>query len=255
MSSYEFLAGCYDELTYDVAYAAWADYIERHFRRGIPGKTILDLACGTGSLTRELALRGYDMIGVDLSPEMLAEAADKNQDVGGGTPPMFLCQPMEKLDLYGNVDACVCCLDSVNYVTDPKKLRRAFERVHLFLMPGGLFLFDINSEEKLRGLDGQVFLDETEDAYCVWRAEFSKRSRICSYFMDIFRLDPASGRWDRGEELHRERAYSVEELTGFLKDAGFRDIRVFGDRVMRRPKPGEDRIFVTARKDIKTNER
>ena len=79
MSSYEFLAGCYDELTYDVAYAAWADYIQRHFRRGIPGKTILDLACGTGSLTRELALRGYEMIGVDLSPEMLAEAAEKNR--------------------------------------------------------------------------------------------------------------------------------------------------------------------------------
>ena len=256
MNSYDFLAGCYDELTYDVDYPAWADYIQAQLRRQkVPARLVLDLACGTGSLTRELALRGYDMIGVDLSPEMLAEAADKNQDVGGGTPPMFLCQPMEELDLYGTIDACVCCLDSVNYVTDPRKLRRAFERVHLFLMPGGLFLFDINSEEKLRGLDGQVFLDETEDAYCVWRAEFSKRSCICSYFMDIFRLDPASGRWDRGEELHRERAYSVEELTGFLKDAGFRDIRVFGDRVMRRPKPGEDRIFVTARKDTKTNER
>ena len=95
MSSYEFLAGCYDRFTYDVDYAAWADYIEKHFRRrGLPGKTVLDLACGTGSLTRELALRGYEMIGVDLSPEMLAEAAEKNRDVGE-VPPMFLCQPME----------------------------------------------------------------------------------------------------------------------------------------------------------------
>ena len=189
MNSYDFLAGCYDEFTTDVGYSAWADYIEAHFRRrGLPGKTVLDLACGTGSLTRELAQRGYEMIGVDLSPEMLAEAAEKNQDVDG-IPPIFLCQSMDKLNLYGTIDACVCCLDSVNYVTDPKKLQKAFERVYLFLMPGGVFLFDINTPEKLRGLDGQVFLDETEDAYCVWRAEYSQRSRICSYFMDIFRLD------------------------------------------------------------------
>ena len=249
MSSYEFLAGCYDAFTYDVDYAAWADYIEKHFkRRGLPGKTVLDLACGTGSLTRELALRGYEMIGVDLSPEMLSEAAEKNRDVGE-VPPMFLCQPMEKLDLYGTIDACVCCLDSVNYVTDPKKLQKAFERVHLFLMPGGLFLFDVNTPEKLEGLDGQVFLDETEDAYCVWRAEYSRRSRICYYFMDIFQLDPESGQWERGEELHRERAYTIPELTGYLERAGFRDIQVFGDLKLRRPKPGEGRVFFVARKE------
>ena len=159
MSSYEFLAGCYDRFTYDVDYAAWADYIEQHFRkRGLPGKTVLDLACGTGSLTRELALRGYEMIGVDLSAEMLAEAAEKNRNVGE-ISPMFLCQPMEKLDLYGTIDACVCCLDSVNYVTSPKKLQKAFERVHLFLMPGGLFLFDVNTPEKLEGLVSRAKLE------------------------------------------------------------------------------------------------
>lgn len=246
MSSYDFLAGCYDELTYDVDYAAWADYIEKHFRKNtLPGRTVLDLACGTGSLTRELALRGYEMIGADQSPEMLAEATEKNRGIAP-VEPIFLCQPMEKLDLYGTIDACVCCLDSVNYVTDPKKLARAFQRVHLFLMPGGLFLFDINTPEKLAGLDGQVFLDETEDAYCVWRAEFSRR--ICTYFMDIFRLDPSTGQWDRGEELHRERAYTVEELTTLLEGAGFQDIKAFGELKLRPPKAGEQRIFYTARK-------
>ena len=188
------------------------------------------------------------MIGVDRSPEMLAQAAEKDvADVP--IPPMFLCQSMEQLDLYGTIDACVCCLDSVNYVTDPKKLRQAFQRVHLFLMPGGLFLFDINTPEKLMGLDGQVFLDETEDSYCVWRAEYSNRSRLCSYFMDIFRLDPDSGQWDRGEELHQERAYSVEELTEFLRQAGFGQIQVYGNLKLRPPRPGEERIFFVARKD------
>jgi len=249
MSSYDFLAGCYDELTYDVDYTAWADYIEKHFHlRGIPGNTVLDLACGTGSLTRELALRGYEMIGVDLSPDMLAEAAEKNRDVEG-IQPIFLCQSMDKLDLYGTIDACVCCLDSVNYVTNPKRLQKAFERVHLFLMPGGLFLFDINTPEKLAGLDGQVFLDETEDAYCVWRGDYSRRRRICSYFMDIFALDEETGLWDRGEELHEEYAYTPEELTQFLRNAGFRDVRQYGELSMRRPHPDEQRIFFVARKD------
>lgn len=249
MSSYDFLASCYDRLTYDVNYAAWAGYIEKHFAKyTLPGRTILDLACGTGSLTRELALRGYEMIGVDQSPEMLAEAAEKNRGISP-IDPIFLCQPMEKLDLYGTIDACVCCLDSINYITDPKKLARAFQRVHLFLMPGGLFLFDINSPEKLEGLDGQVFLDETEDAYCVWRAEYSRRSHICSYFMDIFQLDSGTGLWNRGEELHRERAYTAVELTGLLTEAGFQEIKTFGELKMRPPKPGEQRIFFTARKD------
>lgn len=249
MSSYEVLAGCYDQFTADVDYASWADYLQAHFRRrGLPGNMVLDLACGTGSLTCELARRGYEMIGVDRSPEMLAQAAEKNRDVGQ-VPPIFLCQSMEKLDLYGTIDACVCCLDSVNYVTEPKKLARAFQRVHLFLMPGGLFIFDVNTPEKLEGLDGQVFLDETEDAYCVWRAEYAPRSRICSYYMDIFQLDEETGQWDRGEELHRERAYTIRELTEFLNQAGFRDIKVYGNRKLRPPIPREDRVFFVARKD------
>ncbi len=249
MSSYDFLAGCYDRLTYDVDYAAWADYIEKHFaRRGLPGKTVLDLACGTGSLTHELALRGYEMIGVDLSAEMLAEAAEKNRGVGP-IEPIFLCQSMDKLDLYGTIDACVCCLDSVNYVTRPQLLQKAFERVHLFLMPGGLFLFDVNTPQKLQAMDGQVFLDETEDTYCVWRGEFSRRSGICSYFMDIFRLDEETGLWERGEELHQERAYSLEELTAMLEQAGFRDIKTYGELKMRPPVQGEGRVFFAARKD------
>ena len=94
-----------------------------------------------------------------------------------------------------------------------------------------------------------MFLDETQDTYCVWRAGYSRRSRICSYYMDLFRLDEETGQWQRGEELHRERAYTVSELTALLEQAGFRDIRTYGNLKMRPPKPGEDRIFFTARKD------
>ena len=249
MASYEFLAGCYDALTGDVGYSGWADYIEKHFARcGRPVRTVLDLACGTGSLTRELALRGYEMIGVDQSGDMLAQASVKCEDLTG-EPPLLLCQNMEKLDLYDTVDACVCCLDSVNYVTNPAKLAKAFQRVHLFLNPGGLFLFDCNTPEKLRSQDGEVFLDETEDIYCVWRAEYAARRRICTYYMDIFCRNGAQ--WDRGEELHEEYAYEPSELEAYLRQAGFPKIRQYGDRRLRAPRPDEGRIFFAAHKELK----
>ena len=248
MGSYEFLAGCYDELTTDVGYVRWADYLEKLFARsGRPVRTVLDLACGTGSLTRELALRGYDLIGVDRSEEMLAQAAEKCRDLPG-EPPLFLCQSMEGLDLYGTVDACVCCLDSINYVTRPRLLARAFERVRLFLEPGGLFVFDVNTPEKLRAMDGQVFLDETEDTYCVWRAEYAPRRRICTYYMDLFRR-AGENLWERGEEIHEEYAYEPGELEEMLRTAGFERIRTYGDRKLRAPRAGEERIFFTARKE------
>ena len=246
--AYEYLAQCYDQFTEDVDYERWADYVERHFARSrLPIHTVLDLACGTGSLTRLLALRGYEMIGADISEEMLAQAAEKCR--GAGDPaPIFLHQAMEELDLYGTIDACVCCLDSVNYVTRSGKLARAFQRVHTFLMPGGLFLFDINTPDKLRGLDGQMFLDETEDAYCVWRAEYAPRRRICTYGMDIFQRTEGD-LWQRWEEVHEEFAYEPEELEQMLRQAGFRQIKQFGELRMRAPRAGEGRIFFAARKD------
>ncbi len=246
--AYENLAGCYDQFTRDVDYVRWADYLERHFARSaLPIHTVLDLACGTGSLTLELARRGYEMIGVDRSEEMLAQAAEKCREAAE-IAPLFLHQSMDKLDLYGTIDACVCCLDSVNYVTSPQKLERAFQRVHTFLMPGGLFVFDVNTPDKLRALDGQVFLDESADAYCVWRADYSARRRVCTYGMDLFTLEP-DGRWSRAEELHEEYAYEPDELEALLNRAGFSRIKQYGERKLRAPKAGEGRIFFAARKE------
>ena len=249
MASYEALAGSYDQLTRDVDYPRWADYLEKHFARSpLPIRTVLDLACGTGSLTAELARRGYEMIGADCSEEMLSVAAEKCRGAGA-IEPIFLHQAMEDLDLYGTIDACVCCLDSVNYVTSPKKLARAFRRVHTFLMPGGLFLFDANTPDKLRALDGQLFLDEDEDAYCVWRAEFSPRRRVCTYGMDLFFREQGD-LWRREAEVHEEYAYEPAELEDMLRQAGFRQIRQYGELKLRAPKPGEGRIFFAARKEF-----
>lgn len=245
MSAYEALAGVYDRLTGDVQYGRRADYLEKLFRKSrIPVHTVLDLACGTGTMTALLTQRGYELISVDSSPDMLAEAMEKSAGLQG-EPPVFLCQDMPELDLYGTVDAAICCLDSINYLTRPRDVQRTLQRLKLFIAPGGLLVFDINSAEKLMGLDGQVWLDETEDIYCVWRTEFSKRSRICSYWMDIFTRSE-DDTWERACEEHHQRAYTVEELTEWLREAGFVNIRTYGDCRMSAPREGEQRIYFTA---------
>lgn len=169
MNSYETLSEYYDRFTDDVGYEEWADFFERLFEKeGVKPELVLDLACGTGSLTRILAQRGYDMIGADASPEMLMQALQNTLDCE--PRPLLLNQRMEELDLYGAVDACLCCLDSVNYVTEPEALQTAFERVHTFLNPDGLFVFDINTPEKFARIDGESYVREDDGVFCVWQA-------------------------------------------------------------------------------------
>jgi SAM-dependent methyltransferase len=246
MSAYEALALVYDRLTEDVAYERWADYIEKQFQRcGRKIHTVLDLACGTGSLTLALANRGYEMIGADASAEMLAMAQEKGRQAEG-IPPIFLHQAMEDLDLYGTIDACICCLDSLNYVPE-QALRKGLQKVHLFLEPGGLFLFDVRPPRALEEMDGQTFFDEREDVFCIWRAEYETRWKRCRFWMDLFQQEE-SGLWRRSMEEHVEYAHSIEMLKQQLEKAGFLDIRQFGNLKLRPPKEGEDRIFFTARK-------
>lgn len=244
MNSYRFLSAYYDRFTDDVGYDQWADYFEQRFRdAGLKPKLVLDLACGTGSLSAVMASRGYEMIGVDASAEMLMQAM--NNTVELDPRPLFLQQRMEKLDLYGTVDACLCCLDSVNYVTDPAKLQEAFRRVELFLEPNGIFLFDVNTEEKFARMNGEVYVREDEDVYCVWQVEV--QGKRCTYSFDLFE-QTARGLWTRAEETHEERVYSVEELVKMLQKAGFVGIE-YGFEPSLAPVDGRnDRIFFTARK-------
>lgn len=247
MSQYVSLAGCYDELTRDIDYASFADFYEKIFQlEGIEVKSILDLACGTGSLTCLLAERGYETIGVDISEDMLAEAFGKSMEVQG-IRPMFLNQDLRELDLYGTSDCAVCCLDGINYLDSPQDAEKAFSRLKFFVEPRGLLIFDINSEFKLRGLDGDMFVDEDDDVFCVWRTEFDEDKNQCFYGMDIFKRQN-SGLWKRSREEHYEYAYTPEQLKAILEANGFEDVKFYGDRVLEPPKAHELRIFITARR-------
>lgn len=244
MSSYEILATCYDRLTEDVAYEQWANYVHG-LLSPLSGDIVLDLACGTGSLTYALADLGWEMIGVDLSEDMLAQAMEKNYEYSG-KKPMFLCQSMEKLDLYGTIDACVCCLDSINYVTEPEILEQAFQRVFLFLAPEGKFLFDIKSPYAFAEQDGQFSLDEAEDFYCVWRTESSEKEDIFHHTIDLFLRQGEL--WHREEEIHYQRVYSVDTLVAMLERCGFVKIQTFGFLSQEAPREAEERIFIMAEK-------
>ncbi len=245
MDAYHALAVSYDRLTNDVDYKATVDfYMELLRQEGLKPRTAVDLACGTGSVAILLAQMGIQVTGVDLSEEMLTVALQKAQDMP--KPPLFVCQPLQKLRLPRAVDLAVCALDSLDYITDPEDCRAAIRRIYKVLNPGGCFIFDVNTPEKLRAMDGQVFLDEDDDVYCVWRGSFDEQTNICSYGMDLFQR--AGNVWYRSFEEHREYAYCAEQLTGYLKEAGFTGIRVYGDRRLGPPEEGEQRIYIKARK-------
>lgn len=244
MDSYRFLSSYYDRFTDDVGYEQWADYFEKVFRReGLSPHLVVDLACGTGSLSAVLAERGYEMIGIDASPDMLMQAM--NNTISLSPRPIFLNQRMEKLDLYGTVDAVLCCLDSVNYVTDPAALREAFRRVELFLEPGGVFIFDVNTEYKFKRMDGECYVREDEDVYCAWQVAFD--GERCSYDFDIFEQQE-NGLWDRFDELHEERYYAPEKLVEMLSELGFEHVHIYPELAFGELTGTEDRVFITARK-------
>ena len=245
MDAYHALAQSDDRLTNDVDYEATVDfYFEILRREGLRPKTAVDLACGTGSVAVLLARKGLRVTAVDLSAEMLAEAAQKAADMEN--PPSFVCQPLQELRLPRGVDLAVCALDSLDYITDPDDCAEAIRRIYRVLNPGGIFIFDVNTPEKLRAMDGQVFLDEDEDVFCVWRGEFDEQTNICSYGMDLFQRQGSV--WRRSCEEHREYAYTAEQLKGFLRQAGFTHIEVYADREFAAPKAGEQRIYMKARK-------
>ena len=240
MESYGPLASSYDALTGDVPYGEFADYYEKLLiREGKNVLTLLDLCCGTGTLTYLMAEKGHEMIGVDLSDEMLAVAAGKSADCKCRVKPMFLCQEASELDLFGTVEGAYCSLDGMNYLF-PEELPELFARLHLFIEPGGRFAFDFHSPERLRSLDGGTFVDEDEDMLCLWRAEFDEDEQALVYGMDIFRRKGKL--WERECEEHVEYVHEPEALIALLEECGFADVQLLTDG----PQHENGRLYVVA---------
>lgn len=241
-SAYTALAWIYDRLNREIDYEKWADFVEECFRRysKIPVELMLDLACGTGRMTTVLRSRGYDMIGIDGSADMLNEAflRSENMDI------LYLQQDMRDFELYGTVSAVTCCLDSMNYLVEDGDLIRAIRNVRLYLEPGGLFLFDMNTPykfEHIYGNEAYIFDDElpAETAengetlppvpvYCGWQNSYDKATKRCDFLLSIF-LSWADGKYTRYDEEQEERCYTFDEVKQALEANGFALLGTYGD--------------------------
>ncbi len=243
MSAYDVFAAYYDALTVDVRYAQRAAYLHGLLQRfGMRGGTLLDLACGTGSLTLEMAKYGYEMIGADASAEMLCAAQQKATQAG--LDVLFLCQPMQRLDLFGTVRGTVCTLDSLNHLTRPEDVRETIRRVSLFTEPGGVFLFDVNTPFKHREILAEnTFVRETEDVFCVWQNEQVGADTV-QITLDFFERDEDV--YFRSREQFRERAYDPAWLQSVLQDCGFSVAGIFNEDTTEPPPDDAQRIIFAA---------
>ena len=246
MNAYQSLSTVYDRLNSEVPYAAIADFYEAAFvRADIRPELVLDLGCGTGSMTMELARRGYDMIGVDNSSEMLS-LADERKTAAGLDGILLLCQDMRAFELYGTVGAVVSTLDCVNYLTESGDLDKCFSLVHNYLDPGGLFIFDVNTPYKFRHVFGdRAYLLEDDACFCAWQNDFDEGTGLCRFDLSVFR-EEVDGRYTRADETQTERCYSRAELTAALTRAGFDKVAFYGDLSFSAPDKTAERWYVTA---------
>ena len=256
---YDAIAKVYDKLNADIDYSAWADFVEKCFQKFLPEKPelVLDLACGTGSMTFPLADRGYDMIGVDGSENMLAEAFMRGN---GRSDILWLLQDMRAFELYGTVGAVTCCLDSLNYLLEDGDLQACFACVHNYLDPDGLFLFDMNTPYKFRHtygdnayiLEDELVWDEGLDTeeraavFCGWQNHFDPDTRICDFYLSLFE-ELENGSYRRADEHQRERCYEMEEILSALKAANLELLGVWSDFDFTAPDEKTERWYFCAR--------
>lgn len=250
MASYEQFAQIYDWALNELPYDEWLLYIEKifeHFQAS--PKLVLDLGCGTGSMTNLMAGKGYEMIGVDLSEDMLAIAREKAKE--NDVEVIYLNQDMAELDLYGTIDGVISCGDALNYVLDEEDLLKAFKKVNMFLNPGGLFVFDMNTIYKFREVLGnKTYAENHERSSYIWENYFYEEESINEYEVTIF-IENDQGTFDKTREVHHERGYKVEEVKALLDKAGMKLEAIYHDQSFEPVKDTTERMYFVAREQGK----
>lgn len=252
MEAYTSFAGVYDLFMDNIPYKEWRDYLVGLLKKyGAEEGLVLDLGCGTGSLTELLAEAGYDMIGVDSSGEMLEIAMEKR--IESGHDILYLQQDMREFELYGTVAAVVSVCDSVNYILDYGDLVQVFRLVNNYLDPGGVFIFDLNTEYKYRELLGECTIAENrEEGSFIWENYFDGESRINEYDLTLFIRQENGPLFQRFEETHYQRAYSLDEVKQALAEAGLKLEACYDAFTEEAPGPESERVYLVAREQGKT---
>lgn len=244
---YDLIAPFYDEVNSDINYSEWADFLEKIIEKEYAHRPelLLDLACGTGRMTLELARRGYDMTGIDYSPEMLDVARGAAESEGKDI--LWLCQDMSEFELYGTVDFAVCCLDSINHLTAPEALERCFSLVHNYLIPGGIFVFDINGRYKFENIYAQnSYVMENDSSMCIWQNDYDADSRICDFYITLFK-EEKNGKYERYDEIQSERMYTIGEIEKMLEKTGMEPLGAYSDFDFTEAGDDSERIYIVAR--------
>lgn len=228
MAGYGDFSYYYDMLTENVDYEKRCDYVcDLLAENGISKGILLDLACGTGSLSVLLSQRGFDVIGTDASEDMLTKAQEKKYETAPDA--IFLCQKMEDLDLFGTINAAVCTLDSINHVTEEEKVREIFRRVSLFMEDGGIFIFDVNTPYKHKKiLADNTFVYDMDEVYCVWQNS-TDENMLTKVSLDIFEYDEESDSYIRYGEEFCERGYEIEKLRTFAEEFRFETLGIYNE--------------------------
>ena len=252
MEAYTSFAEVYDQFMDNVPYREWADFLQEILQKeGINDGLVLDLGCGTGSMTEELAGRGYDMIGVDNSEDMLEIAMEKRQESGHDI--LYLLQDMQEFELYGTVRAVVSVCYSVNYVTEKEELEQVFRLVNNYLDPGGIFVFDFNTEYKYREVLGdRTIAENREDSSFIWDNYYYEEEHMNEYELTLF-IQEADQKelYHKYQETHFQRAYTLEEIRELLEKSGLRFVAAYEDYTKKAPGKGSERICVVAREQGK----
>lgn len=252
MEAYTSFAEVYDQFMDNVPYREWADFLQEILQKeGISDGLVLDLGCGTGSMTEELAGRGYDMIGVDNSEDMLEIAMEKRQESGHDI--LYLLQDMQEFELYGTVRAVVSVCDSVNYVTEKEELEQVFRLVNNYLDPGGIFVFDFNTEYKYREVLGdRTIAENREDSSFIWDNYYYEEEHMNEYELTLFIQETDQKElYHKYQETHFQKAYTLEEIGELLERSGLRFVAAYEDYTKEAPGKGSERICVVAREQGK----
>lgn len=248
MDAYTSFAAVYDTFMDNIPYEEWKSYLEELLKEyGVQDGLVLDLGCGTGTMTELLAADGYDMIGVDNSEEMLEIAREKQ--IKSGHEILYLLQDMREFELYGTVGAVFSICDSLNYITEPEELKQVFRWVNNYLDPGGILIFDFNTEYKYREVLGnQVIAEDRDECSFIWENYYNHTSMINEYELTLFvREDEEASLYRKYQESHFQKAYTLREMRGLLEKAGLKFVAAYDAYTKKAPMYTSERITVIAR--------
>lgn len=242
---YNLLAPFYARLNGEVDYEGMADFIHSRIRAyfGDTAESVLDLGCGSGNVTLPLLARGYDMIGVDASADMLAEARARE----GGEKILWLCQDMRAFELYGTVEAAVCTLDGINHLTKREDVLACLRLVHNYLIPNGIFIFDLNTPYKFKEVYGEKsYILEDAGVLCAWQNGYNEKSGLCRFAITLFE-EQEDGSYLRADAEERERCYTERSIKQMLTETGFTLLERFDDYTPCAPHDETERLVLVAR--------